>query len=55
MLRSFLGEWLYWPIVVMTIGFATVSVFSNVSLAYSEIYDQFKELRRVRKKTDVTN
>lgn len=48
MLREFLGEWLYWPVVVGVIGFAATSVLSNVSLCYSEIWDQIKELKRVK-------
>lgn len=50
MLESFLGPWLYWPVVIAVIGFAGVSVFSNVSLIYSEIHAQVKELFRLMKK-----
>lgn len=48
MLRHILGEWLYWPIVVMAVGVAATALLSNVSLCYTEIRDQLKELWRIK-------
>lgn len=45
-MQALLGPWLYWPIVVMFVSFAAVSVFSNISLIYTEINAQIAELRR---------
>lgn len=49
-LREFLGDWVYWPIAAMVIGFAVTTFLSNISLSYTEIRDQLKELFRVTRK-----
>ncbi len=48
-LEAFLGPWIYWPLVAAFIGFAVVSLLSNVSMIYTELRDQLRELRRLRK------
>lgn len=47
MLRLFLGDWLYWPVVVLVVSFASGVMFSNISLCYSELIAQIKEARRL--------
>lgn len=47
MLRIFLGDWLYWPVVVLVVSFASGVMFSNISLCYSELIAQIKEARRL--------
>jgi hypothetical protein len=49
-LRDFLGDWLYWPIAAMVVGFAATTFLSNISLCYTEIRDQIKELHRAFRK-----
>ena len=49
MLLTFLGPFIYWPIAIALIGFCLTSVVSNVSMVYSEIWHQVKELKRVIK------
>lgn len=45
-MQTLLGPWLYWPIVVIVIGFAATSFVSNISLIYTELVAQIAELRR---------
>ncbi len=47
-LLHFLGPWLYWPLVICIAGFTAVSVLSNVSLIYTEVFAQIKEIRRLQ-------
>ena len=47
-LYEFLGGAVYWPLSVILISFAVVSTLSNISISYSEIYAQIKELKRVK-------
>lgn len=49
MLQTFLGGWLYWPIVVLVISFTITVVINNISLWYTELREQRRELRRLAK------
>ncbi len=58
-LRAFLGDWVYWPVAigsigvaVLLVGFALQQSFVNVSLIYTEVRDQARELKRLRDERD---
>lgn len=48
MIREWLTDWLYWPMVVVAISGAATWTLNCVSVTYSEVYAQLKELKRLR-------
>ncbi len=52
MIRQFLTDWLYWPMVVSVIAGSITWTLNCVSVTYTEIYAQIEELKRRKKEHD---
>jgi len=50
MIREWLTDWLYWPIVAVAVSGAITWVLNCISVTYSEVAAQLRELRRIKNK-----
>lgn len=46
-LYTILGPWLYWPLVVVAISGAVTWTLNCITVTYTEVWGQVKELKRL--------
>lgn len=46
-LYDFIGPWLYWSLVTVAVSGAATWTINSITILYTELHAQIKELRRV--------